>query len=81
MENEQESDKAMLFTQNGEEIKDLKGTILKLVEKAIFLSDLAEKTGEDIADLWKIILELVQEEKVSYFSWQGKTVIVKRPKP
>ncbi|MGQ9473375.1 MAG: hypothetical protein ACUVRN_04935 [Candidatus Caldatribacteriaceae bacterium] len=71
----------MLSVQNGEETRDLKEIIVELAEEAIFLSDLAEKTGKDIVDVWRVILELVQERKVSYFSWQGKTVIVKRPKP
>jgi predicted Rossmann fold nucleotide-binding protein DprA/Smf involved in DNA uptake len=68
----------MLLTQGGEKEKDLKEKILRAFDEAVFLSELVERTGEDMVELWKAVLELEKEGKVAYYSWRGKTAIVKR---
>jgi len=68
----------MLLAQGGEKEKDLKEKILQAFKEAVFLSELVERTGEDMVELWKAVLELEKEGKIAYYSWQGKTAIVKR---
>ncbi|MEN3185236.1 MAG: hypothetical protein ABDK94_06190 [Atribacterota bacterium] len=68
----------MFLTQSSEGEKDLKEKILRAFQEAIYLSDLAERVKTDIVEVWKEILELEKEGHVAYFSWQGKTVIVKK---
>lgn len=68
----------VFLAQRGEEAKDLKEKILQAFREAIFLSDLAERVGVDIVEVWKGVLELEKEGHISYFSWHGKTAIVKR---
>ncbi|MCX7950204.1 MAG: hypothetical protein N2509_08850 [Treponemataceae bacterium] len=68
----------MFLTQSDAEAKDLKEKIFGAFREAVFLSDLAERAGVDIVEAWKVVLELEKEGRVSYFSWQRRTAIVKK---
>ncbi len=63
---------------NEERMEELEKQIEQAFEEAIFLSRLAEKVGKEVPEVWKVVLQLVAKGKLDYFSWQGKTVIVKR---
>lgn len=68
----------MLFVENGEEIVNPKERVYEAFGEIIFLQDLVDRVLLPLPVVWDAVLSLEKEGKITYFSWQGKTVIIKR---
>lgn len=68
----------VLLVAGGEETMSPKELLLSAFEDVVFLQDLVARVGLPLPVVWEIVLSLEREGKVAYFSWRGKTVIVKR---
>ncbi|MEN3202807.1 MAG: hypothetical protein ABDK87_03625 [Atribacterota bacterium] len=68
----------MLFVENGEEIVNPKERVYKAFDEVIFLQDLVDRVLLPLPVVWDAVLSLEKEGKITYFSWQRKTVIIKR---
>ncbi|WP_427366509.1 hypothetical protein [Candidatus Caldatribacterium saccharofermentans] len=68
----------MLLVAGGEETMSPRELVLAAFEEVVFLQDLVARVGLPLPVVWEIVLSLEKEGKVTYFSWRGKTVIMKR---
>lgn len=68
----------MLFVAGGEEVVNPKDRVYEAFDEAVFLGDLVSRVGLPLPVVWDAVLSLEKEGKVTYFSWHGKTVVVKR---
>lgn len=68
----------MLFVEDGEEIVNSKERVYEAFGEIIFLQDLVDRVLLPLPVVWDAVLSLEKEGKITYFSWQGKTVIIKR---
>jgi|UniRef100_A0A7V4DEQ7 predicted Rossmann fold nucleotide-binding protein DprA/Smf involved in DNA uptake len=68
----------VLLVASGEETMNPKELLLSAFEDVVFLQDLVARVGLPLPMVWEVVLSLEKEGKVTYFSWRGRTVIVKR---
>lgn len=68
----------MLLVAGGEEIVSPKDQVYRAFDEVIFLQDLVARVALPLPVVWDAILSLEKEGKLTYFSWHGKTVILKR---